>query len=370
MRGGSGAEELVRWERIAVEKQDSFVIEAKLWGLPGDLGGIESLGFVLLRPAEQAGHVDGLHRLDVVGWFWRRGNVDDPLPHAVESEEELDFLGPAERAVHFHEPLAARADERVFAPNAEDEIAPEGTEVAGARCGGSWHTGRLITICRVLPRLDFHAAALVGVAAVIPDGVLVLGWDMFDGGGEELRGGEDLEVALGAPAAAGAVDDAAGLFHPSDLFEREGGAEEILRELLTARDAANGPLSGINAESAVFPVQKLAGLTFADDLLVEQGRDEAVPEEFGERLEGLDRHFVEASVAVVEAGSGQEVEMGMEDEVVSEGLYRGDSGELPVGKIEAGAEPGAQALDGGAAEEGEQVTPSYKIGRASRMERV
>ena len=52
---GSGAEELVRWAGIAIEDEDAFVIERKLRGLPGNLGGIEGLGFLLLGPAEEGG---------------------------------------------------------------------------------------------------------------------------------------------------------------------------------------------------------------------------------------------------------------------------------------------------------------------------
>jgi len=99
--------------------------------------------------------------------------------------------------------------------------------------------------------------------------VLVLWRDVLDRGSEELRGGEDLEVALGAPAPAGAIDDPARLFDPGDLFERERRAEQILRKLLTTSGAMDGSIAGIEAEAAVSPVQELAGLSFADDLLVE-----------------------------------------------------------------------------------------------------
>tara|TARA_B100001964_G_scaffold207874_1_gene240065 strand:+ start:380 stop:943 length:564 start_codon:yes stop_codon:yes gene_type:complete len=186
--------------------------------------------------------------------------------------------------VHFHEALAAGAEERVLAPDAQDEVAPERPEVAGARCGGSWHTGRLITIARVLPRLDFHPAALVGVASIVADGVLILRRNVLDCGGEELRGGEDFKIPFCPPAAAGAADDPAGLFDPGDLFQRERSAEQILRELLTTCGAMDGAIAGIDAEATVFPVQKLAGLSFADDLLVEEVRNEAVAEEFGEEI--------------------------------------------------------------------------------------
>ena len=45
----------------------------------------------------------------------------------------------------------------------------------------------------------------------------------------------------------------------------------------------------------------------------------------------------------------------MEDEVVAKALHGGDGGELAVGKVEAGPEPVAQALDGGKEEEVQKV---------------
>jgi hypothetical protein len=52
---------------------------------------------------------------------------------------------------------------------------------------------------------------------------------VLDGGGEEVGDLEDLEVLLGVPAALGSVDDLPGRFVPGDLFQRERGAQEILR---------------------------------------------------------------------------------------------------------------------------------------------
>ncbi|HJM65149.1 MAG TPA: hypothetical protein QGF50_15640 [Roseibacillus sp.] len=60
---------------------------------------------------------------------------------------------------------------------------------------------------------------------------------------------------------------------------------------------------------------------------------------------------MKATLAVVETGGGQDMEVRMEDEVVAKALHGGDGGELAVGKVEAGPEPVAQALDGSAEEE-------------------
>jgi hypothetical protein len=41
--------------------------------LPRDMGGIDSLGFLLLRPADEGGHANGLHGLDIVWWLGWEG---------------------------------------------------------------------------------------------------------------------------------------------------------------------------------------------------------------------------------------------------------------------------------------------------------
>ena len=51
------------------------------------------------------------------------------------------------------------------------------------------------------------AAGFVGVGAVIADGLLALGREMVDNGGDEVGGFEDFEVSLGRVVALGAVDD-------------------------------------------------------------------------------------------------------------------------------------------------------------------
>ena len=133
------------------------------------------------------------------------------------------------------------------------------------------------------------------------------------------------------------------------IFSRENGrAQEILGEAAAAFDVVGGDgfLPGVEAEAAVFPGEELAGFLFADELFAQQGVEEAVAEEFGERLDGFDGHEVEAAFAVDEPGGGEDVEVGVEDEVVAEGLHGGDGGELAVGEVEAGAHPVAEALDG------------------------
>ena len=54
-----------------------------------------------------------------------------------------------------------------------------------------------------------EAAGFVGGEAVVTDRLLAFGWDVVDGGGEEVGGFEDFEGAFGVPTAAGAVNDRA-----------------------------------------------------------------------------------------------------------------------------------------------------------------
>ena len=66
-------------------------------------------------------------------------------------------------------------------------------------------------------------------------------------------------------------------------------------------------------------------------------------------------HAVEAALGVEESVGGKDVEVGMEDEVIAEGVDSGDGGEFPIGEIEAGAEGIAQGFGGGVEEVGEEV---------------
>jgi hypothetical protein len=64
------------------------------------------------------------------------------------------------------------------------------------------------------------AAGFVGVEAVVADGLLALGWEVEEGGGDEVGGLEDLEVALGGVVAFGAVDDGLAGGVPGDFLLR------------------------------------------------------------------------------------------------------------------------------------------------------
>jgi hypothetical protein len=82
---------------------------------------------------------------------------------------------------------------------------------------------------------------------------------VVDGGGEEVGGAEDFKVALGAPTAAGAVDDGLGPGVPVDFLEGEWGAQEVFGEVLAAFGVAGGDgfFAAVDVEAAVFPREEI-----------------------------------------------------------------------------------------------------------------
>ena len=81
------------------------------------------------------------------------------------------------------------------------------------------------------------------------------GRDVVDDGGEEVSGGEDLEIGLGVVGAVGAVDDCFGVRVPGGFLEREGSAQQVLGEALTALEVGGADEIGVGVdmEAAVFP---------------------------------------------------------------------------------------------------------------------
>ena len=84
------------------------------------------------------------------------------------------------------------------------------------------------------------ATALVAVPAAVADLRHPFRRHLIESRGDELRGRKDLEVALGAPVALGAVEDAAGFGVVRDFFEGERGTEEILGEAAAAGGIVGG----------------------------------------------------------------------------------------------------------------------------------
>jgi hypothetical protein len=197
----------------------------------------------------------------------------------------------------------------------------------------------------------------------IADGVVVAVGDVLDGGGDEVGGGEDLEVALGFPVAAGAVDDGGGFFFPGDLLQGEGGAQEVFGEVSSALYVVRGDgfFSGVEVETAVSPGKEVAGFPFCEQFVVDEPADEAVAEEFGEGVEGGFRNGgkeVEEAGVVEEAAGAEDVKMRMPYKVIAEGLDAGDGGEFALcgsGEAELGAHPVVERFGGGAKEVVEEV---------------
>ncbi len=133
----------------------------------------------------------------------------------------------------FHGALAAGALERVAAPDLEDEVTPERAHVAGpafGRCGDEEDLGGCWRFRGWRLGFGFRssddavrnggdlAAGFVGVDAVVADGLLSLGREVEEGGGDEVGSLEDLEVALGGVVAFGAVDDGLACGVPGHLL--------------------------------------------------------------------------------------------------------------------------------------------------------
>ena len=81
-------------------------------------------------------------------------------------------------------------------------------------------------------------------------------------------------------------------------------------------------------------------------------------EEFSEGFEGLVGHQVEPIGGIDQSCGSEDMEMGMgmEPDVVTEGVNGGNSGELTVGKVEPDSHPVAQRFDGDVEKEIEEFT--------------
>jgi len=337
-----------------------------------ELSGIGGFG---LPPLIFGRSADGFHCLDVerrVGW-WRNG--EDAFPEIVEFEEELDFFWAQDFVHDLHGGFALGTEERIFAPDAHDEIAPKWAESAigrlvmgdGGRRGLSGSRGisfrmRALAGDRYLVAPLGESAGFVGVDAVVADGVVVAVGDVFDDSGEKVGGGEDFEIALGFPVAAGAVDDGGGFFFPGDFLQGERRPQEVFGELAAAIDVVRGDgfLSGVEVEAAAFPGEKIAGFFPGEELVADKSCDEAVAEEFGEGLEGMggwSGEEMEAAGLIEESAGAEDVDVWMEYEVVAKCLDAGDSGEFSVGQVELKAHPVAEGIGGGSEEVVEEVAP-------------
>ena len=295
--------------------------------------------------------------------------MDDAFPEAVEPEKEFDFLATEDLADGLHGALAAGALEWIASPNLEDEVAPEGAHVAGGLFGRRRDEedlgGRRFFGWRL--RLGWPddavrdggglAPGFVGVEAVVADGLLALGREVEKSGGDEVGGGEDLEVAFGGVVAFGAVDDGLGGGVPGDFLEGEGMAQQILGEALATGFVVGGDRlfpAVVDIEARMFPGKEVGEFGGVDEFGGAEGLEEAVAEEFDGGTEVFDGHTVEAAVGGEESIGGKHVDVGVEDEVVSEGVEGGDGSDAALREIQTGAEGVLEGSGGGVKENGEE----------------
>lgn len=116
---------------------DAFGI--RIGGIPWTVQPIE-VGFVVGNPLfdGQPGRFDGLHGFDIKWRRWRAWKTNDSFQKSVEAEEEFDLLAADDLADGFHGALAARALERVAAPNFQDEVTSQRAHVSGGLFGRCW----------------------------------------------------------------------------------------------------------------------------------------------------------------------------------------------------------------------------------------
>ena len=355
---------LVGGERVfSIEDEDLPIVEGEFRRLPFEIIApppVLERRLDLVTPPPSRRHVARLHHLDVERRTGRRRESKNSLPESVQSQEEFDLIAPDHGPGSLHRSFAARANHRILSPDLLYEIAPQGAQGAGAFWRGRRKNEERCRagFCRFRPRgllhrrarparAGIHASALVRVETIVSHGLLALRRDVLHGGGEEVAGGEDLEFFLGVPTALGPVDHLPGRFVPGDLLQRERRTQEILSEASAPVDIIGGDwfLPGVEAEPAVGPAKKLPRFLFANELFSPQRLDEAVAEEFAQRLDAFHRHEVKAPVAIDHAGSGEDMKVGMEVQVIAEGLHGGDGSKLSVRQVEPSTHPFAQALD-------------------------
>ena len=282
----------------------------------------------------------------------------------------MDLLRAEKGADALHGAWATGTLKGITAPNFENQVAPEGAHVASStlgRCGneedlsGWWFFGGSLGLSWPDDAVrDGRGLAprFVGVEAVVADGLLALGREVKESGGDEVGGFEDLEVAFGGVVAFGAVDDGIGGGVPGDFLEGEGMAEEILGETLATSGVVGGDeffAAVVDVEAGVFPGEEVGELLWTDEFGVAEGVEEAVAEEFDGGSEILGGHAVEATVGGEEAVGSQDVEMRVEDEVVAKGVEGGDGSDAALGEVESGAEGVLKGVDGGVEENGEEL---------------
>ena len=131
------------------------------------------------------------------------------MPGAEVAQDLLHHPGVVNDGKDPHRVLADGAAQGVNMPNAEDQVAPFlGRELER----WWWRNARTMRnqLRRQAPVAD--ASHLVAVPAVVADHLCPLVRDVLGDGGQEVGGGEDLEVAVDLGIEATAVDDVTPLY--------------------------------------------------------------------------------------------------------------------------------------------------------------
>jgi hypothetical protein len=112
----------------------------------------------------------------------------------------------------------------------------------------------------------------------------------------------------------------------------------------------------------VFPSEHLVSFLPGEEFFPDESLDEAVPEQFDQRVKGLIRHEVEAIFQINQAHGAENVQVRVEAEIISEGLDSSNGSQLSTWEIETGPHPVTQGFDRHVEEKGEQFSPLPKDG--------
>jgi len=306
-----------------------------------------------------------------------------PEPAMLEDLAYDVALAGLDNGDDLHGPTAARATERVGVVDLFDQHGPSSSVERGGSCGRG---GGLFAVLRkrgtgtcagnsvplrsqspFFGLLGPHAPGLVGVVAVVADGVLAGVGDVLEDRGEEVERLKDLEVALDAreefgasgvreslgAVLLGAIDDLPVGPDADEAGEAEGAAGHVLGEAFDAVAVARGEAdAAVDVEAAVAPGADLADDGGGDAVGVEQEAKDVVLPDSEERL------VAEVGGQWNEAACGGERPVG--DQGVDVGVVMDELPEGLDGEDGAGggvlAEQGAVGLDDGLPGEGGKTT--------------
>ena len=175
-------------------------------------------------------------------------------------------------------------------------------------------------------------------------------------GGDEGRSVEGFPQPLRGVVTFAAVDDFAGFGQVVHLFERKGIAQNVLGEFFQAvvvvsLDAA----AGMNAEAAMVPLAHLFRFLGGELALFREELEHADAKQFGDLFPIPSMQGVEGMRADEGAVGNEDVQMGVEVQVVAEGLYGDDHAWLAGGRSESHADDVAETQPGRLAETGEKL---------------